>query len=173
MTFFGILCNELIFFILVFFVTCRGFTVTYFHFLETNLNYHLANPNPSTRLSFFSPLPVFLNDQQRIHRMFCCAVFEQILLKIRHPICFIFKWVTSCFFCDAESLILLLSFIPNSLCRGNMFYCFTLSYSAVQSISQVKKYNLSQKAEIQTTEPREHLLQPNHKVPSPVSSSSG
>lgn len=102
--------------------------------------------------------------------MFCCSAFEQILLIIRCPICFIFKWETSWFVCDAESLVLLLCFIPDSLrFLGNIFHHFASSYSAVQSVGQVKVHNLSQKAEIQTMEAREHLLQPSHKAPCPVS----
>lgn len=60
---------------------------------------------------FFS-FSVFLNDKRAAAS---CPVFERILPKIRHTICFIFKWVISWFW-------ILYSFIPGWLCYLENIY---------------------------------------------------
>lgn len=60
---------------------------------------------------FFS-FSVFLNDKRAAAS---CPVFERILPKIRHTICFIFKWVISWFW-------ILYSLIPGWLCYLENMY---------------------------------------------------
>lgn len=65
----------------------------------------------NTCIIFFS-FSVFLNDKRAAAS---CPVFERILPKIRHTICFIFKWVISWFW-------ILYSFIPGWLCYLENIY---------------------------------------------------